>query len=113
MAKNEDRELNIAGTVPPAPANGLWGIFDQLINTPGQTHVGIVVVDAQYTKHDTDTGDIAPTVRLRQFEFPVTADDRAALVAMLDRLQMDRTGQLIPDSVARGDSVTPDPPDPQ
>lgn len=96
MAKNNTTgdEMAIAGTVPPVPANGLWEIIEALQNDPGQQHIGVVIVDAQYVRHETDTGGKMPTVRIRQIEFPQDADQIKILSTMLDQAQSERTGQL-------------------
>jgi len=96
MAKNNTtgEQLTIAGTVPPVPANGLWEIIEELQSTPAKTHIGVVMIDAQYVRHETDTGDRMPVVRIRQIEFPTDTDDMKLLSKLLDRLQSERTGQM-------------------
>jgi len=94
MAKNDDREIVLAGTMPALPACGLWEIFEQLVNSPGDIHIGIVFVDAMHVRSETDTGALRPTVRLRQIEIPLDPDDIKTLHQMADRLQSERTGQM-------------------
>lgn len=94
MAKDGDRQLTLSGTVPPVPACGLWEIFEELTATPAKAHIGVVMIDAQYVKHETDTGDQMPIVRIRQIEFPTDVEDIKVLSKLLDRLQSERTGQL-------------------
>jgi hypothetical protein len=94
VAKNEDRELTLSGTVPPVPACGLWEIFDELQDHPAKAHIGVVLIDAQYVKHETDTGGKMPIVRIRQVEFPTDPEQIKVLERLLDQLQSERTGQM-------------------
>ena len=99
-AKDPQQLIHIAGTVPPEPANGLLSILKDLQEDQGKVHIGIVFVDASWTKNVTDSGQVEPVVRLRQFEFPAEAADIEVLSKMADRLQAGRTYQPDLDMVA-------------
>lgn len=86
---------HLAGALPAGDKNGLAALAPALVNdTPGQLHVGIVTFSTSKLTTDVETGDVVPTIRIRQFEPFTASGDVEELRRLLRRQYERRTGQV-------------------
>ena len=85
--------VNLAGTMPKGPANGLLAIVDDLIEHPQRRRYAVVEFDTMRRVSDTDDGKWQAIVRFRQIE-PMSGEHASAAEAMMVSAQTERLGQL-------------------
>lgn len=85
--------INLAGTMPPKPANGLNAIYQQMVESPGDRRVAVVEFDCLRYTVETDTGEVRIVVRFRQIE-PLSGEAAKTAHGLLDEAQAARTGQF-------------------
>lgn len=85
---------NLANALPAGEGNGLTAIARQLIDSPHDIHVAVILIDCKKITTDNDTGEIVPTARIRRVE-PITGADRDLAAKMLRRALETRTGKTV------------------
>jgi len=84
----------LTGTLPGGDANGLVAIARQLIDSPHEVHVAVVLLDCKSSKVDHDTGEIIPTARIRRVEV-IGKQDKELAQQMMRRALEARTGKTV------------------
>lgn len=92
--------VKLASTPPPEYRNGLVEIVRELVASPADQRIGLVVFDVRRVEHDVDLEREVPTVRLLRLELPLGMDQTAAW-EMLQRATDARVG------VERGEQPLP------
>lgn len=104
----------LSGALPAGDHNGLAALAPALVNNPEELHVAVVTFSTSKLTTDVDTGDVTPTIRIKQFE-PFTASGDVGELRRLLRRQFERrTGQTeLPLDLERQlDNLAADPNDP-
>lgn len=75
--------------------NGLRFLANDIVESPDELVVAVVVLGTQKLTTDVETGDVVPTTRVRRVE-PITNDeDRARLGNIATRALERRTGKTV------------------
>lgn len=83
-----------ASALPSGDANGLAAIIADLVEKPEDLHVAIVVLDTAKLTRNVDSGDVVPTIRIRQIEPIKAGPDAAEMRRLLRRAFESRTGKV-------------------
>lgn len=89
--KDPADKVNLAGTMPPAPHDGLTPIVEALIDDPGKKRYAVCEFYIMSDKVSTDDETHQVVVRWTRIE-PVAGDDAKTVLAMLDEARGARTG---------------------
>ena len=92
--------VKLASTPPSEHRNGLLEILRELVDSPADERLALVVFDVRRVEKDVDAETDVPTVRFRRIELPLGLD-RAAAWDMLQRATDARVG------VERGEQPLP------
>ncbi len=84
--------IKLSSSLPEGDTNGLAAGLDGFLDNPGRSQVAVVLLDTKTLTTDTDTGDVIPTVRVRQVEVLTDAAQIASGRALLNRAFVRRTG---------------------
>jgi hypothetical protein len=85
---------SLSGSLPSGDQNGLAALAPALVNKPEQLHVAVITFSTSKLTTDVDSGDVVPTVRIRQFEPFVGSSDVDELRRLLRRAYERRTGKV-------------------
>jgi|tagenome__1003787_1003787.scaffolds.fasta_scaffold19802297_2 hypothetical protein len=81
-------------SLPTGDANGLASIIADLVDRPEELHVAIVVLDTAKLIRNVDSGDVVPTIRIRQIEPVKAGPDADEMRRLLRRAFEARTGKV-------------------
>jgi hypothetical protein len=84
----------LVGSLPKGESNGLDAIARQLIDSPHDVQVLVVLADCKKITTDLDTGDVEPTARIRRIE-AIHGPDKELAAKMLRRAFEGRTGKAV------------------
>jgi hypothetical protein len=84
----------LSGSLPGGDQNGLAALAPALVNQPDQMHVAVITFVTSTLKTDVATGDVVPTIKIKQFEPFVGGSDVNELRRLLRRAYERRTGKV-------------------
>lgn len=84
----------LSGSLPGGDQNGLAALAPALVNQPEQLHVAVITFVTDSLKTNIGTGEVTPTIKVKQFEPFVGGSDVAELRRLLRRAYERRTGQV-------------------
>jgi hypothetical protein len=84
----------LTGKLPKGESNGLDAIARQLVDSPQDVQVIVILADCSKISTDVDTGDIEPTARIRRIE-AIHGADREVAAKLLRRRFEQRTGKAV------------------